>query len=300
MGKTTTACKFPGALLLAFEKGYNTIPGVMPKPINSWSEFRKTLIELKDPEVQKVFKTVIIDTADIAYKYCEDYVCAAEGKDSVGDIPFGKGYKLVGDEFDTCIRKILQMNYGLVLISHSTTHTDKTEAGEEFTKIGPTLDKRGRLICERTCDIIGYSRQVETPDGVKTRLYLRGTPNFEAGSRFKYIAPYIELTYDNLVNAIMEAIDKEAAEHDGALVTSDKINLYAEEAEVKTYDFDALMSEFQEIVGKLMNGPNAREYSVKITRIIEDHLGKGKKVAECTPAQAEHLDLIVYDLKHLL
>ena len=48
-GKTTTAAHFPGALLLAFEKGYNTIPGIMAKPINSWSEFKKTLRELKDP-----------------------------------------------------------------------------------------------------------------------------------------------------------------------------------------------------------------------------------------------------------
>ena len=27
-GKTTIASKFPGALLLAFEKGYNALPGV--------------------------------------------------------------------------------------------------------------------------------------------------------------------------------------------------------------------------------------------------------------------------------
>ena len=35
-GKTTTATKFPNHLLLAFEKGYNAIPGAMAQPINSW------------------------------------------------------------------------------------------------------------------------------------------------------------------------------------------------------------------------------------------------------------------------
>ena len=34
-GKTTTAAHFPEALLLAFEKGYNAIPGIMAQPINS-------------------------------------------------------------------------------------------------------------------------------------------------------------------------------------------------------------------------------------------------------------------------
>ena len=32
-GKTTTASKFPNALLLAFETGYLAIPGVMAQPV---------------------------------------------------------------------------------------------------------------------------------------------------------------------------------------------------------------------------------------------------------------------------
>ena len=36
-GKTTIASKFPGALVLAFEKGYSAIPGIMAKPMNSWN-----------------------------------------------------------------------------------------------------------------------------------------------------------------------------------------------------------------------------------------------------------------------
>ena len=51
-GKTTIASQFPGALLLAFEKGYNALPGVMAKPLNTWGEFKKVLSELRDPEVK--------------------------------------------------------------------------------------------------------------------------------------------------------------------------------------------------------------------------------------------------------
>ncbi len=46
-GKTTTAVKFPKHFLLAFEKGYNTLAGVMVQPVNNWSEFRSVLRELK-------------------------------------------------------------------------------------------------------------------------------------------------------------------------------------------------------------------------------------------------------------
>ena len=57
-GKTTTATKFPKHLLLAFEKGYNAIPGAMAQPLNSWGEFRKVLRQLKEDEVKEKFETV--------------------------------------------------------------------------------------------------------------------------------------------------------------------------------------------------------------------------------------------------
>lgn len=57
-GKTTIATKFPNHLLLAFEKGYNAIPGAMAQPINSWGEFRKALRQLKDEKVRARFETV--------------------------------------------------------------------------------------------------------------------------------------------------------------------------------------------------------------------------------------------------
>lgn len=55
----------------------------MVKPINSWSEFKKTLRELNDPEVKELFKTVIIDTADIAYSYCEKAICSQESNEKL-------------------------------------------------------------------------------------------------------------------------------------------------------------------------------------------------------------------------
>ena len=62
------------------------------------------------------------------------------------------------------------------------------------------------------CDIIGYSRSVETPDGLATKLFMRGTPRYVAGSRFKYTPDVIDFSYKNLVDAIEEAIDKAMAE----------------------------------------------------------------------------------------
>ena len=298
-GKTTTACKFPGALLLAFEKGYSTIAGVMVQPVNSWSEFKKLFVEFKDPAVQEKFQTIVIDTADIAYTYCEKYICNRESDanhdyQSVADIPYGKGYAMAMEEFDECIRKILQLGYGLVLISHEQDKTMKNERGEEYNQLIPTLDKRARLVCERTCDIIGYSRSIDTDDGNKTILFMRGTPRFVAGSRFRFTPDFIEFSYDNLVNAIAEAIDKEAAASNGTLVTDEKTQVVSQE---ETYDFEALMKEFQDLVSILMQKDQGN--AIKITQIVDKHLGKGKKVGDCTAEQAAIIDLIVHDIKAL-
>ena len=299
-GKTTISSKFPGALLLAFEKGYNAIAGVMAKPMNSWGDFKKVLVELKDPAVKEIFQTIVIDTADIAYSFCEKYICSRESDaknnyEQISDLPFGKGYKLAQLEFDECLRKILQMDYGLILISHSVDKTFKDENGVEYNQIIPTLDNKARLVCERTCDIIGYSRQIQTEDGLKTKLFLRGTPRFVAGSRFRFTPDYIDFNYENLVNAISEAIDKEAAAVGSALITDAPMS--KEYLNEPSYNFEALMGEFQTLVGELMSkNPGL---APKITAIVDKHLGRGKKVGDCTPEQAPQIDLILFDIKRL-
>ena len=299
-GKTTISSRFPGALVLAFEKGYNAIAGIMAKPMNTWGDVKKVLTELRDPEVKEVFQTVVIDTADIAYGLCEKYICSRESDakntyEQISDLPFGKGYKLAQQEFDECLRKILQMDYGLILISHAVDKTFKDEAGVEYNQIIPTLDNKARLVCERTCDIIGYSRQIQTEEGPQTKLFMRGTPRFVAGSRFRFTPDYIDFDYDALVNAISEAIDKEAAVSGAALVTNAPMS--KEHLNEPHYNFEALMNEFQDLVGDIMS--KTPSMASKITAIVDKHLGRGKKVGDCTPDQAPQIDLILFDLKRL-
>ena len=309
-GKTTTATKFPNHLLLAFEKGYNAIPGAMAQPINSWSEFKKVLRQLKDPEVQKRFETIIIDTADIAYDYCEKYICSNNDVDTIGDIGYGKGYALVGREFDESLRSIVQMNYGLVLISHATDKTFTDETGKEYNQIVPTLGTRPRNIVSRMCDIIGYSRSVQTPEGgTSTKLFMRGTPRYVAGSRFTYTPDYIDFSYKELCKAISDAIDKQAEEEGAEYFTETRNNLYTDT--MATLDFDELMKEFNTIIANIPGstdttmstdeGVKFREYwQPRITQIIEKYLGKSKKIKDCTRDQVEAIDLIVTDLKDLV
>jgi hypothetical protein len=181
-----------------------------------------------------------------------------------------------------------------VLISHEQDKPMKNERGEEYNQLIPTVDKRARLVCERTCDIIGYCRGVEDAEGRKSvRMFMRETNRFVAGSRFKYTPDSIELTYDNLVKAISDAIDAQEAEISGS-TTYESYNMHKEEIE---YDFKALMAEVQQTIGTLMSSRPEVEH--KIVSIVDKHLGKGRKVSDCTPDQAALVDLVLNDLKHL-
>lgn len=281
----------------------------MAQPVNSWGEFRKVLRQLKDPKVQERFSTIIVDTADIAYDYCEKYICANApradggfGVDAIGDIPYGKGYKMAAKEFDDCLRSILQMNYGLVLISHSVDKTFKDQNGNEYNQIVPTLDNKPRNIVNRMADIIGYSRTVDLPEGgTATKLFMRGTPRYVAGSRFKYTPDVIDFTYQNLVNAICDAIDRQAAEEGSEHFTTNDANLYTASKEL---DFDELMMQFNSMIQDLSVQSDEETFKTywqpRITQIIESYLGKGMRVSQCSREQTEALDLIVTAIRDLI
>lgn len=80
--------------------------------------------------------------------------------------------------------------------------------------------------------------------------------------------------------------------HDNKFVTNDREKV----AVARTFDYDALRDEFQEIVSELMIA-NQTYFAPRITQIVDKYLGKGKKVAEATIDQAELIDLIVNEIK---
>lgn len=89
-GKTTLATQIPGSLLIAFEPGYNALPGVMAQDVTTWGQMKEVLRELKKPEVKETFKNIIIDTIDIASDKCKKYICNQNGIEDLGELGYGK------------------------------------------------------------------------------------------------------------------------------------------------------------------------------------------------------------------
>lgn len=295
-GKTTAACSFPDAVLLAFEKGYNAIGNAYPFDINKWSDYKMALRDLEDSRAKERFKTVIIDTISICWEMCEKYICQQNGVQKIGDIPWGGGYTACKKEFESSIRRITQLGYGVVLIAHSASRVEKTADGSDIEIITPDLPKRAAEVCNGIVDIIGYIGS-EWNNGERQRwLYTRETPTLFAGSRFKYMPDKIPFGYDELVNAIADAIEM-AEKQDGAIV--------ADSVKAKTdtsLDFNTVRARAQELWGQLVGtGDNAKpDVATAIMKKIEMTMGHRMKLSEFTEDQVDLLNLVVLDMEDML
>lgn len=296
VGKTTLATQMPGALLLAFERGYNAIPGIIAQDVNTWGEMKQIFRELKKPEVQEVYKTIIVDTVDIAADLCQKYICNQLGIDNMGDGGWGtNSWSKYKKEFEDVFRGLTMMGYAVVFISHSKTGTDKDQTGKEFGFTKPTTQSSALQIIENMADIYCFARMYLGADGEEKRVLTLRSPagsGISCGSRFKYIASEIPLNYDALTKAIGEAIDKEAKENGNKFVTNERESAPI----VKEYDFDALMAQFETMAGDLMT-KDQTYYQPRITQIIEKYLGKGKKMSGVTRDQAELVYLVVTEIQ---
>ena len=281
----------PDALLLAFEKGYNALPGVKAVDITSWAEMLMVYRQLKSEDVKAMYKTIIVDTVDIAAEMCQKYVCDQLDVENLGDAGYGKGWSAFSSQFKEVFRGLTQLGYAVFFIGHEKLGTKTDTAGNEYNYIGPAISGSAAKQCiEGMADIYGYAHQVRTSD--MSVLTLRADDDsITCGGRFHYIKKEIPFTYDDLVAAVREAIDKEAEEHDGKYVTDEK----EKEVQKIEYDFDAMKEEFATMAGELMN--KDPKVSSRITAIVDKHLGKGKKVSETTRDQAEFVDLIVSEIK---
>lgn len=292
VGKTSLACQFPRNLLLGFEHGWNAIAGAKAADITKWSDFKMILKQLKKPEAKAMYDTITIDTVGIAWQLCEDFICAQNGVQKISDVPWGGGYSACKKEFENCLREITQLGYGLVIIAHVDKRVEKRADDSEVEILGPAIPKRAYEIVNQLVDIIGYIDVTWDNEGNTERwLYTRKTPTVMAGSRFKYLAPKIKFGYNELVDAIADAIEK-SEKLDGAKVV-DTIETVVEEK----LDFKAIREEASKLWTILVeeNPDNGRD----ILKSAEMIFGRQIKLSEITADQVDLFNLVLLEMKEM-
>ena len=293
VGKTSLASEFKNVLIAGFEMGTNALNNVYVQPIKTWKDWRDMVKQLCTKDALKdKFDSIAIDTADFAWDLCVKWICSQNGVEKLGDIPWGGGYDLAKKEYTQTFRDLTYSGYGLVFISHSTEKTYKNEKGEDYTQIVPALPNRPFDIVNKMVDIIAYIREipVEIGDKVENKRYmfLRGDQRFLAKSRFKYIKPRIELSYQGLVDAIFEAIDEEVA-HTGGTASNEE-NPYTKQ------NFEEIMEDAKQLWGQVVQNDKTEQ----ALAILKEEFGKPTRFSEILPEQTKELNAALIKIRDLI
>lgn len=153
--------------------------------------------------------------------------------------------------------------------------------------------KRAYDIVNQLVDIIGYIDITWDEDGNAERwLYTRKTPTVMAGSRFKYLAPKIKFGYQELVDAIIDAIET-SEKLDGAKVVEKSEQQIEEQLK-----FEDVRDEASKLWAKLVNTDASN--ADKILKKVEMIFGRKMKLSEITEDQVDLMQLVVLEMRDMV
>lgn len=237
---------------------------------------------------------------------CEDYIKSQQSVTEIGDIPWGRGFKMLREEFEKTFRELSKLGYAIVFIAHSKTKiTDVVDKdGNKLEQISPNLPSACGEAVNGLVDIIAYlGVEYDENKNASRYLYLRETPTIFAGSRYRAIVPKIPLSYDGLVKAVADAMEKEAKITGTGFISEEELNSHPETIEKK--NFKEVMAEAKTIWTSYLDGATTDEEKENRINTMQLVISKifgtnGFKLSQAVPQQQDLVELFVDEMKDLM
>ena len=313
-GKTSLVHELYGekVLMLASERRHSHLPNVHVINIDSYPDYLKAMKLLKDDRLKEKYDALCIDTLGRMEDFIRTYVLSKLGIDDLGDLPYGAAYAEFNKELENALRLIEHSGYIPIFIAHSKTETQKVlvsnatndeknsetaqivkdrKDGQEYVeyhKQVPDLRQKFYNMVNRIVDNVLYLDTLVDSNGKEHRkIFYRDTPHHVAGASFKNMPETTDLSAQAYEKAMKEAIE--------SIDDNNLVNEERQQSQGVKYDYEQLMSEIAELGKKLQADGKADERN----KVIEDVLGKGNKVKDTKPEQAEVLAVLVDKLKEI-
>lgn len=211
-GKTTVADQAPTPLNLNTDGNVKYVTmarvpikdevkkeGRITKRVFAWEKFVEAVDEL---EAGSDFETVVVDLLEDTYDYCRVFMCDKNNWEHESDDSF-KAYDIVRSEFLRTLKRLLNLPYNIILISHEDTSRDIMKKGnDKVTSITPNIAEKLRLKIAGMVDLV--ARVVVEDDGSRT-LNFKSNEVVFGGGRLKGITTTkCELTWEAIEGVYKE------------------------------------------------------------------------------------------------
>lgn len=209
-GKTTLADAFPNPIMLNTDGNLNsfTAPYVEVREtlegrqkISAWENFKSAIDELQKGSE---YETIVVDLIEDCYEHCRRWCYTKLGIEHESDNSF-KAWDFVRNEFLTTVKKLMTLDYNVVLISHEDLSKDITKkTGDKITAIRPNINDKTANKLAGMVDIV--ARVVADGDNDRT-LQFKSDDVVFGGGRLKLTHTVIPLTFEALEKVYAESAE---------------------------------------------------------------------------------------------
>ncbi|TLN04241.1 ATP-binding protein, partial [bacterium] len=135
------------------------------------------------------FKTLVIDTADWAEMLCAEHVCAKYQKTGIEDIPYGKGWVYVSEEFGKMLNLLSEIGnkMHIVVLAHAAIR--KFEQPDEmgaYDRWELKLQKKTAPLLKEWADIVLFANHKTIVVNVDGNGAAKGKNKAKGGKRVMY------------------------------------------------------------------------------------------------------------------
>jgi hypothetical protein len=220
VGKSSFAASAPNPIFIQTEDGLDAL-NVNAFPLST--SFEHVMLCINELQTQEHnFQSVVIDSLDWLEDLIHTHVCKVNGKQSIEDFGYGKGYTMALDFWGGFLASLNQLrltkNMAVILICHEQVKRfDNPAAGASYDRYQPKMREKAADKMQEWADAIGFAA-IETHVNVEAKtmtrfvnpqssqriLHLQESPAFVAGNRYGMPAQ-IPLEWNAFITAFMQA-----------------------------------------------------------------------------------------------
>jgi hypothetical protein len=177
-----------------------TTEGRITKRKFAWAVLKEMIDEL---EKGSEFKTILVDLVEDTREMCRLYMYDKMDITHESDGGFGKGWDMIKTEYLSTMRRLLQLDYNIFLVSHEDISKDITKkSGERVTRIAPNIQE---AVANKLAGMVDFVARVVVEDDDSRWLSFKTNEVVFGGGRLKIDAEKIPLDWDELMKVYAKA-----------------------------------------------------------------------------------------------